>query len=78
MVIVVFGISLLLAVLAATGRGLKAVERSRASRFDPNTEDQQTRIAKGRSRAVTRAEFDAAQLRERGGETPNPGATDST
>lgn len=62
----------LLAVLATIGIGLKAVERSRARRFDPNTEDQQTRIEKGRSRAVTRTEFDAAQARERSG-----GAADS-
>jgi hypothetical protein len=58
---------LLLAALVLIGGGLSAIERSRARRFDPNTtEDQQTRIEKARSRAVTRAEFEAAQQRGRG------------
>ena len=68
----------LLAVLVMIGMWIRAVERSRARRFDPNTEDQQARIAKGRSRAVTRAEFDAARLREQGaGMVPPEAATDS-
>ncbi len=68
----------LLAILAMIGIGVRVVERSQASRFDPNTEDQQARIEKGRSRAVTRAEFDAARLREQGVGMFTPGAaTDS-
>lgn len=55
---------LLLAALLLIGVGLHAVERSRARRFDPNSEDQQARIERGRSRAVTRAEFEATQQRQ--------------
>jgi hypothetical protein len=58
----------LLAVLCLIGVGLAAIERSKARRFDPNSEDQQARIERGRSRAVTRAEFEAAQQRELGAE----------
>jgi hypothetical protein len=54
-----------LALLGAIVAALTAVERSDARRFDPNTEDQHSRIEKGRCRAVTRAEFEAAQQRER-------------
>lgn len=50
-----------LAVAGLVGVGLSALERARVRRFDPNTEDQQARIAKGRSRAVPRAEFEATQ-----------------
>ena len=57
----------LLGVGVALGVGLAAVERSRARRFDPNAEDQQARIERGRSRAVTRSEFEARQ-REPGAE----------
>ena len=57
--------SALLAVFGLFAFGLGSVERSQAQRFDPNTEDQRARIEKGRSRAVTRAEFEAQQ-RERG------------
>src|SRR5437879_1698950 len=42
--------------------------RYNAGRFDPNVEDQQARINKGRARAVTRSEFDAGQQRERSAE----------
>ncbi|HTU18174.1 MAG TPA: hypothetical protein VMG10_08925 [Gemmataceae bacterium] len=45
--------------------GLGAVEQSRSRRFDPNAGDRQARMAEGRRRAFTRAEFEAAQLRER-------------
>lgn len=55
----------LLAGLGLIGVGLRALERAKARRFDPNLEDQQTRIEKGRLRAITRAEFEAAQQRER-------------
>jgi hypothetical protein len=64
----------LLAVLGLLSVGLSVAERSRARRFDPNAEDRQARIAKGRSRAVTRAEFEAAQQREQGAGAPDPGA----
>ena len=53
----------------------------RADRFDPNAEDRHARIERGRSRALTRAEFEAAQQREHGAAggagTPDhePGAT---
>jgi hypothetical protein len=63
-----------LAALGLLGAGLGAVERSRARRFDPNAEDQQARIRRGRSRAVTRAEFEAAQQPERGAGAPGHGA----
>jgi hypothetical protein len=54
------------AILVLIFFALGVVERSRVSRFNPNTEDQQVRIEKGRSRAVTRAEFEVSQQRERG------------
>lgn len=57
---------LLLAVLVLLGVALSAMERSRVRRFDPNKEDQQARIEKGRSRAVTRAEFEDARQAGRG------------
>jgi hypothetical protein len=56
----------LLAVLGLIVFALGAAERSRARRFDPNTEGQQARVAKGRSRAVTRAEFEAGRRPELG------------
>lgn len=69
---------LLLAALVLIGVGLSAVERLRVRRFNPNTEDQQARIERGRSRAVTRTEFEAAQQRGRdtgsSGGTPDYGA----
>ena len=49
--------------------------------FDPNAEDRYAPIERGRSRALTRAEFEAAQQREHGAAggagTPDhePGAT---
>jgi hypothetical protein len=51
--------------LCLVGLGLALVKRRKIRRFDPNLEDQQTRIAKGRSRAMTRAEFDRTQREER-------------
>jgi hypothetical protein len=53
----------LLAVLGLMGVWLVARERANARRFDPNLEDQDARLAKGRSRAVTRAEFESLQQR---------------
>lgn len=58
-----------LLVTALVWAGLSVAQRNKARRFDPNeVEDQQARIAKGRSRAVTRAEFETLQ-------TANQGAT---
>ena len=50
-----------LAVVSLVGARLSAAERARVRDFDPNTEDQQARIEKGRSRAMTRAAFEASQ-----------------
>ncbi|HET6572745.1 MAG TPA: hypothetical protein VFG68_04015 [Fimbriiglobus sp.] len=58
----------LVVVLGLVGVGLSAIKRSQVRRFDPNSEDRQARIEKGRSRAVTRAEFEKTQQRERGAE----------
>jgi hypothetical protein len=55
----------ILAALGAVVFALGAYERAHARRFDPNAEDQHARIAKGRSRAVTRAEFEAQQRERR-------------
>jgi hypothetical protein len=55
--------------LCLIGFGLWLVKKAHIRRFDPNLEDQQARITKGRSRAVTRAEFEKAQQGERGAET---------
>jgi hypothetical protein len=41
--------------------GLSIVNKVTLRRFDPNVGDPQTRIEMGRSRAVTRAEFDKRQ-----------------
>jgi hypothetical protein len=50
-----------LLLLCLIGLGLSIITRYQARHFDPNSEDQPARIAIGRSRAVTRAEFEAAQ-----------------
>ncbi len=47
------------------GLGLSILNKRKISRFNPNMADRQARIAIGRSRAVTRAEFEKAQ-REKG------------
>jgi hypothetical protein len=47
--------------LALIGLGLLIVRRSKIRRFDPNLEDRQARIVIGRSRALTRAEFEEGQ-----------------
>jgi hypothetical protein len=60
-----------LVLLAILGMGLLAlglVERSRVRRFDPNTGDPHPRIEMGRSRAMTRREFEATHGREASGE----------
>lgn len=67
-------LSVALALLTTFGLivfALGAVERAQARRFDPNTEGQQARIAKGRSRAITRAEFEAIPRPEDGTGTPH-------
>jgi hypothetical protein len=52
----------ILVVAGLTEAGMSAAERNRVRRFDPNAEeDQPTRVAKGRSRAMTRADFEAMQ-----------------
>jgi hypothetical protein len=43
------------------GAGLSAARRARERRFDPNVGDPSARIAAGRRRAVTRAEFEAGR-----------------
>lgn len=54
------GSAAVLVIAGLTGTGLWLAERKRVRRFDPNaTEDHASRLAKGRSRAMTRAEFDA-------------------
>ena len=50
-----------LAVVGLIGAGLLAAQRAQVRRFNPNAEDQENRIAKGKSRAVTRADFEAKQ-----------------
>jgi hypothetical protein len=55
----------ILAVLCLIGYGLSLVRKHRIRHFDPNLEDRDERIAKARSRALTRAEFEKAQQAER-------------
>jgi hypothetical protein len=49
------------------GLGLLIVQQRNIRRFDPNLRDQQERIAIGRSRAVTRAEFEKFQKENKNG-----------
>jgi hypothetical protein len=67
-----------LAIHGLIGVGLGVVERSRERKFNPNAEDQQARIEKGRSRAITRADFEAARQREGDSGTPDDGAEAGT
>lgn len=53
-----------LGLLCLLGVVLAILNAVRARRFDPNAGDPQARIAVGRSRAVTRAEFEEAQRPE--------------
>jgi hypothetical protein len=48
--------------LSLTGIGLSIVNKVLIRRFNPNAGDPQARIALGRSRAVTRAEFEHGRL----------------
>jgi hypothetical protein len=45
--------------------GLWLVKQRKIRRFDPNREDQQARIATGRSRAITKAEFEWGLMKQR-------------
>ena len=47
--------------MCLVGLGLWIRQSRKVSRFDPNLADQQARIAIGRSRAITRAEFEKLQ-----------------
>jgi len=58
----------ILLLLCLIGLGLLLVKQYKIRHFDPNSEDLEARISKGRSRAVTRAEFEKAQQGERGSE----------
>jgi hypothetical protein len=48
-----------LAVIGLIGAGLWATRRAQVRKFDPNAKNKQARIALGRSRAVTRVEFES-------------------
>jgi len=57
----------ILLLVCAIGFGLRHIKRAQDRRFDPNLlEQEQARIAKGRSRAITRTEFDRTRETERG------------
>jgi hypothetical protein len=53
------------AAVSVIGFVLWIVKQARFRRFDPNREDQQARIARGRSRAITQAEWEKAQQGQR-------------
>src|SRR5262249_18582660 len=55
-----------LLIISLIGLVLSILRKRKIRRFDPNSADQQERIALGQSRAVTRAEFERIQ-REKGG-----------
>jgi hypothetical protein len=54
-----------LLLLCLTGLGLSIGNRYMIRHFDPNLHDQEARLAIGRSRAVTRAEFEKVQQEKR-------------
>lgn len=56
----------LFALLWCIGIGLAVAKHFKFRRFDPNLEDQQARIAAGRIRAITTAEFEELQKSEPG------------
>jgi hypothetical protein len=56
-----------LLVVCFIGLGLSILNKRKIRRFDPNVADQQARIAIGRSRAVTRAEFEKMQQEDQRG-----------
>jgi Zn ribbon nucleic-acid-binding protein len=51
----------ILLIVGLVGVTLWLAKQARIRRFDPNLEDRQARIARGRSRAVTRAQFEKWQ-----------------
>ncbi|MFO0822438.1 MAG: hypothetical protein U0792_04855 [Gemmataceae bacterium] len=57
-----------LAVAGVSWFGLRTLESTRVRRFDPNTGDPNPRIEMGRSRAMTRTEFEAKHGRDDSGE----------
>ena len=59
------------------GAALASAERARVRHFDPNVGDPSARIAMGRSRAVMRAEFEAARQEEEPTPAPPPVSDDS-
>jgi hypothetical protein len=67
--IVVDGLAILL--LCVIGVGLSILNRYKNRRFNPNMEERDQRIALGRSRAVTRAEFDKVQQENSRREAPH-------
>lgn len=56
-----------LLVVCLVGLGLSILNNRQIRRFDPNVSDQQARIAIGRSRAITRAEFEKMQQEHKRG-----------
>jgi hypothetical protein len=56
-----------LLVVCIIGLGLSILNKRKIRRFDPNEADQQERIAIGRRRAVTRAEFEKMQQEDKRG-----------
>lgn len=50
-----------LGVAGLIGAGLWAAQRARVRNFDPNTEDQQARVERGRKRAVTKSQLEAGE-----------------
>jgi hypothetical protein len=56
---------LILLLVCLSGLGLSLIKRYKARHFDPNLEDRETRLALGRSRAVTRAEFERGEEERR-------------
>jgi hypothetical protein len=58
---------LVLVVVCFIGFGLSFLNKRKIRRFDPNVADEQARIAIGRSRAVTRAEFEKMQQEKKQG-----------
>jgi hypothetical protein len=60
-----------LLLLCLIGLGLLLVDKFKIRHFNPNLKDQAARIAIGRSRAVTRAEFEKEQQEKSEAETPS-------
>ena len=76
-----WGLAVTLTLLAALGLisyVLSVRERAESHRFNPNTEVQHARIEKGRSRASTRAEFEAALRRSESAGMPDQDTVSST